>query len=272
MNPPRLMFSGRDFNIVFVRVGLPPNAAPLSAAQVDHELRSSGGGISVYQLRDIYKTFCDSLSPASFDEMVKKITLDVSQGRLVAYRLPKTPVASLSFADLWANYPFGQPYPDPNGLLDGNQCAVKMSVTLAAAGVSLGGFPGAAVILNEPQGPIRAAIRASELANWLKEARIAGLSKPEDITGTDWRTKIAGRQGIVYFGGFWPINDAQKADPKLYSGDHIDLWNGSRLEISRDDLPAQISRNLGIEQLFPQQSWGWHDLGKSKKILFWQVQ
>jgi hypothetical protein len=224
MSPPRLLFSGRDFDIVFVRAGMPPNA------------------------------------------------VDVSQGSLQAYRLPKAPVMSLRFADLWENYPFGQPYPDPNGLLDGNQCAVKMSVALSAAGVPLGGFPGASVILSEPQGPIRAAIRANELADWLKQLRISGLSKPEDVTGMDWRTKIARRQGIVYFVGFWPRTDAEKADPKLYSGDHIDLWNGTRLEISSDDAPAQIARSLGWNQGLTQFTFGWHNLNNSKQILFWQVQ
>lgn len=130
------------------------------------------------------------------------------------------------------------------------------------------------MILSEPQGPLRAAIRANELAEWLKQARIPGLSKPEDITGTDWRRKIAGRQGIVYFEGFWPRNPAENADPKRYSGDHIDLWNGSRLEISSDDIVAQAARNLEVNKftelpILGQVPWGWHNLGESKQILFW---
>ncbi|WP_255640117.1 T6SS effector amidase Tae4 family protein [Cupriavidus sp. EM10] len=49
------------------------------------------------------------------------------------------------------------------------------------------------------------ALRAYEMATWLKQKRqFCGLpDAPQNITGSEWETKIRGRTGIVYFFGYW---------------------------------------------------------------------
>lgn len=168
------------------------------------------------------------------------------------------------FANLWAGYPSSKPYVDartgavPTGYE--NQCAIKVSIALVAAGEKLTSFRGAAVTVNSE----KAAIRAQELAEWLKKERIQGLAPiPESIAGADWESKIKKRTGIVYFADYW-----LRSGEKVPSGDHIDLWNGSRLTASGlEGVLVTIARfGLGIES-----GPGFSDLGKSKSILFWEV-
>ncbi len=168
------------------------------------------------------------------------------------------------FSDLWAGYPSSKPYVNsktgepPSGYE--NQCAIKVSVALVAAGERLTSFRGAAVTVNRE----KAAVRAQELAAWLKKERIPGLPlMPESIAGGDWQSKIKNRTGIVYFADYW-----LRPGEKTPSGDHIDLWNGSRLTASGlEGALVTIARfGLGIDS-----GPGFSDLGKSKTILFWEV-
>lgn len=171
---------------------------------------------------------------------------------------------AVNFVALWAGYPGSPPYLDPktNEPPAGyeNQCAIKVSVALAAAGVSMERFRGAAVAVKGT----RAAIRAQELAAWLKRERIDGIAfAPETITGTEWQGKIKGRTGIVYFADYW-LREGEKTP----SGDHIDLWNGSRMTAS--GLSGAITTfarfGLGINA-----GPGFSDLGKATTIWFWEV-
>ena len=50
--------------------------------------------------------------------------------------------------------------------------------------------------------------------------------------------------------------------PDRPTGDHIDLWNGSRLT----DWKTWIRIQFGL--VIPEV---WSDLEKSKKILFWEI-
>ena len=109
------------------------------------------------------------------------------------------------------------------------------------------------------------ATRAYELAEWLKKMPIAGLKSPEDVTGPDWRNKVEGRAGIIFFDGYW----RQDGDsPDNLSGGHIDLWNGSRLTnngvLGTLETFARFRLNM-------RTGPGYSDLGKSKKILFWRM-
>lgn len=82
----------------------------------------------------------------------------------------------VSFAKLWAGYPASKPYIDaktgdpPKGYE--NQCAIKISVALHAAGVDLKSFRGGQVRIN---GKI-AATSAEQLASWLKAQHISGIT------------------------------------------------------------------------------------------------
>lgn len=171
---------------------------------------------------------------------------------------------SIKFRDLWDGYPSEKPYVDPKtgDVPKGfeNQCAIKVSVALHAATVTLSGFRGAYVFINNE----KAATRAQDLAAWLRVQRVSGLPlAPQTIAGEDWQQKIKGRTGIVYFADYW-----LRPGEKKPTGDHIDLWNGSRLTASGlEGALVTIARfGLGINA-----GPGFSDLGKSKTILFWEV-
>jgi len=168
---------------------------------------------------------------------------------------------NIKFSELWDAYPSDHPYKDSKGQTPKgyeNQCAIKVSVALAGAGVKLVNFHGASVQINGS--PV--AVRAEELTAWLSKEVIPGISAPEEITGEDWEKKIKGRTGIVSFKDYW-----LRPGEKTPTGDHIDLWNGSRLTMSGFEGTLVTSlRYIGISS-----GPGFSDLGKSKKILFWQI-
>lgn len=179
--------------------------------------------------------------------------------------MAKTQSASnLSFSSLWAAYPNSDPYTDPKTKEPPagyeNQCAIKVSVTLARVGVKLLGFRGATVVVSSD----KAAIRAEELATWLKLNPIPRLPlNAEFITSSSWQQKIKSRVGIVYFSNYW-----LRPEETRPSGDHIDLWNGSRLTASGvvGTLTTIARFGLGLNA-----GPGFSDLGKSNSIVFWEV-
>lgn len=175
---------------------------------------------------------------------------------------PKTTPEPLRFAVLWSAYPSSKPYVDKNGKVPegyDNQCAIKVSVALADAGKTLDTFKGATVTINGR----KIAIRAQELGQWLKSQKIEGLGVAETITGEDWQKKIKGRTGIVYFADYWA-----RGNEKVPTGDHIDLWNGSRLTASGLEGAAVtfLRFGMGIES-----GPGFSSLNKAKTIWFWEV-
>jgi hypothetical protein len=177
-------------------------------------------------------------------------------------------VEAVKFSDLWSSYPGGQPYKDPK---TGNppkgyenQCAINLSAAIHGAGVEMKSFKGAVVEM----GGRRLAIRAEELSTWLKLQPFCGLPRhPEDITGASWEEKIKGRTGIVFFADYW-----SRASEKAPTGDHVDLWNGSRLTAVGASFFSTFARNLGINEVFPGTNYGYSDIRKSKIILFWEIQ
>jgi hypothetical protein len=172
-------------------------------------------------------------------------------------------VEAVTFDKLWSSFPNGDPPPyidkktglPPKGF--SNQCSIRASTAIHGAGVEMKSFKGVTVSVDGN----RLAIRAEELANWLKSQPFCGLpQKPEDISGEEWDTKIQGRTGIIFFKDYW-----KRPGEKTPSGDHIDLWNGSRLT-SR--LTSFIELTLGIrESTFLELS----NFGKGSQILFWEV-
>jgi hypothetical protein len=183
-------------------------------------------------------------------------------------------VEAVTFAKLWSNYARGEPYRDPKtgDVPPGfeNQCAIQVSVTLHRVGIEMKSFNGQGKILLDGK---RTAIRAEELAEWLKRQPFCGLPpRPENITGTDWQNKIKDRTGIVFFSDYWarPGQAAANAD-----GDHIDLWNKKTLTPS---LQSFIRFYIGRSSVFSlrsilgnQDDYWMSDLGKSKEILFWEI-
>ncbi|BCQ27095.1 type VI secretion system amidase effector protein Tae4 (plasmid) [Caballeronia sp. NK8] len=180
----------------------------------------------------------------------------------------------VTFHELWNNYPSGNPYDNPNYR---DQCAIRLSVTLHRVGIEMKSFSSRLVKPASGQPSIgrillegkATATRADELGEWLKLQPFAGLPKAQDITGSDWESRVKGKTGIIQFSRYWAREGESTADA---SGGHIDLWNGSRLTISSGpDAIATISRYFGRQSLFPGTNFGWSDLRNSKQILFWEI-
>lgn len=173
---------------------------------------------------------------------------------------------ALTFQELWAAYPNEEdPFRDPKtGKVPAyadNQCAIRLSITLHNVGVEMKSFNGEGQIRIDGK---RTALRASEMAQWLKLKPFAGLPTPENITGPDWQEKIKGRTGIVFFSGYW----ARATDHNgQTTGDHIDLWN-------RDTLtsPGFEGRATSFFRFTLGVSTAWYsDLARSNQILFWEI-
>jgi hypothetical protein len=177
-------------------------------------------------------------------------------------------VEAVTFAKLWSSYPGGHPYVDPKtgkappGFK--NQCAIKVSIAIHGAGIEMKSFRGDAKKVNG----LPVAYVAAQLAEWLTLQPFCGLPmKPENVTGKDWQDKIKGRTGIIYFANYWHRED----DKKGPTGDHIDLWDKTRLTAN----PPNLARRLGISSIQwlpgPLADFNFSDLGNSTTILFWEV-
>ncbi len=182
----------------------------------------------------------------------------------VGAHAPKSLASQITFNGLWASYPSSPPYHDSKGNVPKgyeNQCAIKVSAALVGAGQPLTRYQGATVFV----GVAHLAIRAEELAEWLRTgAPIALRASYRSIAGTDWQDSIKDQTGIVAFKDYW-LREGEKQP----SGDHIDLWNGSRLTASGLEglVVTALRFGLGVNS-----GPGFSDLGKAKKIEFWAVQ
>lgn len=186
----------------------------------------------------------------------------------------------LNFQELWDAYPSGDPYADPNGNY-GNQCAIRMSETFHRVGSDMKSFsqklvkpmPGKPTLGRIVLDGKATATRAYELAEWLQQRPFAGVSAAENVTGSDWQSKIRGRTGIVFFYGYWRQDGDSDGD---LSGGHIDLWNRNTLTPSAESF---MRFRVGVPRIPNPLPWLrgrndniYSDLGKSKQILFWEVQ
>lgn len=178
-------------------------------------------------------------------------------------------VVPITFKELWSNYEDGDPPYQVNGKVPKgfeNQCAIRMSKTFHNTGVEMKTFSSQYV---RPEGNASSigrillnnkatATRASELAQWLLTRPICGVGSKEVITGPNWKDRIKGRTGIIFFGEYWE-RDGESVDAA--SGGHIDLWNGSRIT----GIYSYFRIQWGIS-LF-----GESDLNNSKRIWFFEV-
>jgi hypothetical protein len=100
---------------------------------------------------------------------------------------------------------------------------------------------------------------AQELANWLGPKRLAGCPNAESYTGKAAFDRISDRTGIIFFANYWQRH-GETGDAR--SGDHIDLWNGTRLTSAF----SWARVHLGI-------SWDGYlsDFRRSTRVLFWPI-
>ena len=134
----------------------------------------------------------------------------------------------VDFATLWLNHPANADPPVIEPCLDAsgktifeNQCSIRMSTCLVKSGVSLASFKGAFCWFHHGRTHI---LRAEEQARWLNTPEAdfvpsADIAKRSEL-GTIEAGSYVGRKGIIMFRNFWGTNN---------QGDHIDLWDGSRM-------------------------------------------
>jgi hypothetical protein len=100
----------------------------------------------------------------------------------------------------------------------------------------------------EPKYPIR----AQELANWLASPA-AAMPKSTFFPAKTFPKAVSGKRGIIFFKDYWGAGN---------QGDHIDLWNGTRLTHLRS--LAQIYACIGSFGLGS-------DYRAAKGVQFWLV-
>ena len=98
-------------------------------------------------------------------------------------------------------------------------------------------------------------LAAAELANWLEQQPFLGCQKAEIVTGENWRDQVINRTGIICFEDYYLPSGGS-------GGDHIDLWNGSRMT----DLSSGLRTRFGIT--IPTV---WSDLRKARKTRLFPI-
>lgn len=163
---------------------------------------------------------------------------------------------SFSFESLWDNFPSTPTKhlnPNTNKPTFDNYCAINLSEALYNVGVKTNTFTGTKCWAC-PKGGIHI-IRAQEMADWLKTKPFPELGdmislNPDSFEDND-------QKGIIFLKDYW-----RRGNQKERTGDHIDLWNGSRMTSVSSWFRAQ----WGI-------SWDgiYSDYSLSKEILFWPI-
>ena len=161
----------------------------------------------------------------------------------------------IKFKELWDNYPDNPPC---NSKFK-NQCAIKVGSALSKCGVKTTNLVPAkrhCWFHDKNEGHI---LSAEELATGISKNNIYGINMAMELPGNDFKTKIAGKKGIIFFANYWLRNEDK---PERPTGDHIDLWNGSRLT----DWSSWIRIQWGV--VIPDV---WSDLEKAPKVVFWNI-
>lgn len=172
----------------------------------------------------------------------------------------------ITFKQLWDNHPTQTGDDNPcnkNGNpLFPNQCSIRMGTCLARCGIDTSKIPGVTHCWyhDKSDGHV---IRAEELAKGLTRYTIVGIQKIQLVAPNEFEKVLASKTGIIFFKDYWRReNNGKKEAFRNRSGDHIDLWNGSRLT----DWTSWFRIQWRI-------SWEgyWSDYAQSKSIWFWQV-
>jgi hypothetical protein len=167
----------------------------------------------------------------------------------------------IKFKDLWQAHATISDVDNPctvkNEPAFSNQCAIRIGNALSICGFDTTTLPDAEHCWHHPksEGHI---LRAEQLANALLKVRPTSFEKGIKIPPKNFKQYISGKSGIIYFKDYWlrstdPINNP--------TGDHIDLWNGSRLTDWTSWI--RISTGLSIDGV-------WSDFEKAKEIIFWR--
>jgi len=172
----------------------------------------------------------------------------------------------IKFDEIWKNHPTVANITDPcsvNGKSKfPNQCAIRVGVALSKCGINTSKMPGARHCWHhkKSEGHILA---AEDLANSLKKLPIQGVQAAIYVDPKTFKTELANKKGIIMFKDYWKRHGENNP-----TGDHIDLWNGSRLTDPKSWARIHLRvGGVGLHSFIP----GWSDLENSKSILFWRI-
>ncbi len=126
------------------------------------------------------------------------------------------------FKALWDNYPDDEPCNSEFS----NHCAIRIGSALAKCGVNTTKLVPKKRHCWFHKASDGHVLAAEELAAGLKSVYLDGIGKAQVFEGKDFREKIAGKKGIIFFKDYWMRSADNPGSP---TGDHIDLRSGSRL-------------------------------------------
>ena len=171
------------------------------------------------------------------------------------------------FKKMWNNHPSitgNDPPCTTNGKPNfDNQCAIRLGVAMTAAGINLGKASKVTFCWHHPKS-VGHVIRAEEFAKYLSTSPIKGIGSRQKVNPNKYAKLLSGLTGIIFFKDYWQRKGESFANR---SGDHIDLWNGSRL--TKISTWFRIHLNIG--------RFGLHNLGVgsdfrcAKEVWFWHV-
>ncbi len=163
----------------------------------------------------------------------------------------------MKFKEIWKEYPSESPCSTKDFK---NQCAIKVGMALAKCGVNTLDLVPKGRHCWHHKAQEGHVLSAEELAAGLQRVKLQGVSSAIKIQGKDFKSKLAGKKGIIFFKDYW----VRSIDsPDRPTGDHIDLWNGSRLT----DWRTWIRIQFGL--VIPDV---WSDLEQATEILFWKLE
>jgi hypothetical protein len=179
----------------------------------------------------------------------------------------------VTFKSLWENHPTISGDSDPcttNGKKNfTNQCAIRVGVALTKCGIKTSSIPGAVHCWHGHDKSEGHVIRAEELANGLSKIKLSGLKPALKVSPKSFSKELSGKKGIIFFKDYWQrTNSGNQESFRNRSGDHIDIWNGSRIT----DITSWARINLrfgsfGLHTITDRFS----DFEESKEIWFWEI-
>lgn len=169
---------------------------------------------------------------------------------------------TITFSALWNAHPEVKGDENPCRRPDGNkafedQCAIRIGTALSRCGYDVTRLK-AQFCWYHPKSAGHI-LRAEELANALKWASIPGVSSVIKVNANNFEKVLKNQRGIIFFKDYWRRGNESFLNR---SGDHIDLWNGSRLTTRSSYL--RIQWGISIEGL-------WSSFAQAKEIWFWKM-
>jgi hypothetical protein len=189
-------------------------------------------------------------------------TTNDTQGSVKAIQLKP-----LDFDTLWGNYPLSSithAQGDKEDIFK-NHCAINVSEALLKSNIKMKSFKGAACWSDCSTGNKgKHAIRAQELASWVKLKPFPGCPSAIKLTGQNYESYVQGKTGIIFFKDYWQRNGETG---KTRTGDHIDLWNKNELA-SIGTIATWVRQTFSN---FASEYFDRSDLKNSKEVLFWEI-